>query len=169
MFALVQVNFGDVKIPRELEPPRPARLAALSGVHGVSSEPVVAVDAQTLLVPHFSYDGEAPDAKFWVGRGRTPTSGGIRIPDENGKEAPLRRYDRKTIVLTLPGVSDAKASAQKRKKQMANTMGSIGMKCSKRQRRYCIGIYELQFIMLLCKLFDVLSSVVLCLYPINNK
>jgi hypothetical protein len=25
------------------------------------------------------------------------------VPDENGKEVPLRRYDRKTIVLTLPG------------------------------------------------------------------
>lgn len=43
------------------------------------------------------------DAKFWVGRGTKPTSQGIRIPDENGKETPLRRYDKKTIVLTLPG------------------------------------------------------------------
>jgi hypothetical protein len=44
------------------------------------------------------------DAKFWVGRGETPSPQGIRIPDENGKEAPLRKYDKKTIVLTLPGV-----------------------------------------------------------------
>lgn len=43
------------------------------------------------------------DAKFWVGAGPTPSSQGIRVPDENGKEQPLRRYDRKTIVLTLPG------------------------------------------------------------------
>lgn len=43
------------------------------------------------------------DAKFWVGTGLTPSPQGIRIPDENGKEQPLRRYDRKTIVLTLPG------------------------------------------------------------------
>lgn len=43
------------------------------------------------------------DAKFWVGRGQKPTPNGIKIPDENGKESPLRRYDRKTIVLTLPG------------------------------------------------------------------
>ncbi|CAH0597568.1 unnamed protein product [Chrysodeixis includens] len=42
-------------------------------------------------------------AKFWVGRGDKPSPQGIRIPDENGKEAPLRKYDRKTIVLTLPG------------------------------------------------------------------
>lgn len=39
-----------------------------------------------------------------MGRGQKPTaSGGIRIPDENGRETPLRKYDQKTIVLTLPG------------------------------------------------------------------
>lgn len=26
----------------------------------------------------------------------------MKIADENGKETPLRRYDKKTIVLTLP-------------------------------------------------------------------
>ncbi|XP_068625418.1 protein Skeletor, isoforms D/E-like [Battus philenor] len=78
-------------------------MGALRGVHGVRSDPIVVVDAQTLLVPNFSYDGEAPDAKFWVGRGEQPSPQGIRIPDENGKEAPLRKYDAKTIVLTLPG------------------------------------------------------------------
>ncbi|KAM3958654.1 DM13 and DOMON_DOH domain-containing protein skeletor isoform 2-T2 [Aphomia sociella] len=97
------VNFGDVSIPRDLDYPKPAKVGALRGVHGVSSDAVVVVDAQTLLVPNFSYDGEAPDAKFWVGRGDKPSPQGIRIPDENGKEAPLRKYDRKTVVLTLPG------------------------------------------------------------------
>jgi len=38
-----------------------------------------------------------------VGAGDKPTPQGIRVADENGKEMPLRRYDRKTIVLTLPG------------------------------------------------------------------
>jgi hypothetical protein len=56
----VQVNFGDVSIPRDAEFPKPAKVGALRGVHGVSSDPVVVVDAQTLLVPNFSYDGEAP-------------------------------------------------------------------------------------------------------------
>ncbi|EDW23844.1 GL23703 [Drosophila persimilis] len=96
------VNFGDVAIPASLDFPRPQKISALRGVHGVSSENIVIVDAQTLLVPNFSYDGEAPDAKFWVGRGQRPTPEGLRIPDENGKENPLRRYERKTIVLTLP-------------------------------------------------------------------
>lgn len=43
------------------------------------------------------------DAKFWVGVGDKPTPQGVRVADENGKETPLRRYDHKTIVLTLPG------------------------------------------------------------------
>ncbi|XP_011297024.1 protein Skeletor, isoforms B/C isoform X1 [Fopius arisanus] len=97
------VNFGDVRIPRGFDYPKPQKLSPLDGVHLVSSEPVVVVDAQTLLVPSFSYDGEAPDAKFWVGAGPHPSSQGVRVPDENGKMSPLRRYDRKTIVLTLPG------------------------------------------------------------------
>ncbi|CAB3258619.1 unnamed protein product [Arctia plantaginis] len=98
-----EVNFGDVSISRSIEYPRPAKVGALKGVHAVSSDPIVIVDAQTILVPNFSYDGEAPDAKFWVGRGDRPSPQGIRIPDENGKEVPLRRYDKKTVVLTLPG------------------------------------------------------------------
>lgn len=54
------VNFGDVTIPNNLDFPRPQKLTGLAGVHGVKSDPIVVVDAQTLLVPNFSYDGEAP-------------------------------------------------------------------------------------------------------------
>lgn len=54
------MNFGDVRIPRGFDYPKPQKLGTLSGVHGVSSEPIVVVDAQTLLIPSFSYDGEAP-------------------------------------------------------------------------------------------------------------
>ncbi|KAL3267917.1 hypothetical protein HHI36_007055 [Cryptolaemus montrouzieri] len=97
------VNFGDVKIPRNLDYPRPLKIDPLQGVHGISSDNIVIVDAQTLLIPNLSYDGEAPDAKFWVGQGSKPSPQGIRVPDENGKEIPLRRYDKKTVVLTLPG------------------------------------------------------------------
>ncbi|XP_055594127.1 protein Skeletor, isoforms B/C [Uranotaenia lowii] len=97
------VNFGDVVIRNDLDFPRPTKIGQLGGIHDVSSDNIVIVDAQTLLIPNFNYDGEAPDAKFWVGRGAKPSPQGIRIPDENGKETPLRRYDKKTIVLTLPG------------------------------------------------------------------
>ncbi|XP_034937242.1 protein Skeletor, isoforms B/C isoform X2 [Chelonus insularis] len=97
------VNFGDVRIPRGFDFPKPQKLAALNGIHRVKSDPIVVIDAQTLLVPSFSYDGEAPDVKFWVGTGSAPSPQGIRVPDENGKTAPLPSYNNKTIVLTLPG------------------------------------------------------------------
>lgn len=54
------VNFGDVTIPSNLDFPRPQKINNLNGVHGVKSDNIVIVDAQTLLVPNFSYDGEAP-------------------------------------------------------------------------------------------------------------
>ncbi|XP_046383111.1 protein Skeletor, isoforms B/C [Ischnura elegans] len=100
-----EVNFADVKIPAGFDFPKPIKIGALgAGVHGVKSDPITIVDAQTLLVPNFSYDGEAPDAKFWVGPGSKPNSQGIRVADENGKlGTPLKRYDRRTLVLTLPG------------------------------------------------------------------
>ena len=41
-------------------------LAALT--HDLLSR-VVVVDAQTFLIPNFTYDGQAPDAHFHVGRG----------------------------------------------------------------------------------------------------
>ena len=46
------------------------------------------------------------DAFFWVGAGSDPTKNGFegtKVADENGKTEPLRRYDAKTLVLTLPG------------------------------------------------------------------
>lgn len=54
------VNFGDVSIPKNFDFPRPYKLGALKGVHAVSSDNIVVVDAQTILIPNFSYDGEAP-------------------------------------------------------------------------------------------------------------
>lgn len=54
------MNFGDVKIPRNFDYPRPQKIDGLKGVHGVSSDNIVIVDAQTLLIPNLSYDGEAP-------------------------------------------------------------------------------------------------------------
>lgn len=54
------MNFGDVKIPRSLDYPRPQKIEPLKGVHAISSDNIVIVDAQTLLIPNLSYDGEAP-------------------------------------------------------------------------------------------------------------
>ena len=54
------VNFGDVTIPKNLDFPKPQKIGALKGVHEISSDQIVIVDAQTLLIPNFTYDGEAP-------------------------------------------------------------------------------------------------------------
>ena len=35
------------------------------------------VDAQTFLIPSFNYDGQAPDAHFWVGTGERPGPEGM--------------------------------------------------------------------------------------------
>lgn len=54
------VNFGDIAIPKNLDFPRPQKVGSLKGVHEVLSDNIVIVDAQTLLIPNFSYDGQAP-------------------------------------------------------------------------------------------------------------
>lgn len=58
------VDFGSIKIPANLDFPRPQKISNLRGVHSVSSDDIVIVDAQTLLIPNFSYDGEAPGELF---------------------------------------------------------------------------------------------------------
>lgn len=42
------------------------------------------------------------DAHFWVGVGAQPGPDGTVVPDENGATKPLKRYEGKTIVITLP-------------------------------------------------------------------
>lgn len=54
------VDFGNVLINKNLDFPRPKKVGNLKGIHAVSSDNVVIVDAQTLLIPNFSYDGVAP-------------------------------------------------------------------------------------------------------------
>lgn len=62
------VDFGNVVIPKNLDFPRPQKIAGLNGIHAVHSDNIVIVDAQTLLIPNFSYDGTAPgndDCNFY--------------------------------------------------------------------------------------------------------
>lgn len=57
--------------------PRPQKIDGFAGVeHDVKSDRLVVVDAQTFLIPNFSYDGQAPDAFFWVGKGDRPSQEG---------------------------------------------------------------------------------------------
>ncbi|XP_021961187.1 protein Skeletor, isoforms B/C [Folsomia candida] len=97
-----EVNFGDLYIPLNLDYPQPHVVGSLVGQQGVTSGPIVVVDAQTILVPDFTYDGQAPDLHFWVGRG-VPGPQGVRVPDETGTDGALQKADKKTMVLSLPG------------------------------------------------------------------
>ena len=56
------MDFGNVILPRPVtDYPRPQKLGRMvTREHGVASSDVVAGDAQTLLVPYFTYDGEGP-------------------------------------------------------------------------------------------------------------
>jgi len=97
------VNFGELTVPGRLNYPRPQKISRFDGIHDVSSDKVVVVDAQTFLIPNFTYDGQAPDAHFWVGTGNRPGPEGSGVADENGSNDPLRRYSEKTLVIVLPG------------------------------------------------------------------
>ncbi|TRY81057.1 hypothetical protein TCAL_09448 [Tigriopus californicus] len=96
------VNFGELVFPDRVPYPRPQKISPFDGIHDVKSESIVVVDAQTFLIPSFSYDGTAPDAHFWVGKGTRPGPEGNYIADENGSNEPLKKYGKKTLVVVLP-------------------------------------------------------------------
>ena len=62
------------------------------------------VDQFRLRYVGFSYDGQGPDAFFYVGqKGSKPSEeNGRKIPNEIGSESVLRKYDNENIVLALP-------------------------------------------------------------------
>lgn len=80
-----QNTFGDIYILEEFEPPSVQKISQLAGKRNmVSSGGVEIVDAKTLRLPDFRYDGTAAEAQFWVGVGPQPGSKGHKVPDENG-------------------------------------------------------------------------------------
>ncbi|XP_067006785.2 protein Skeletor, isoforms B/C [Anabrus simplex] len=99
-----QNTFGDIYIPEEFEPPATQKISQINGhSHNVSSESIEVIDAKTLRIPEFTYDGETKDTYFWVGVGPQPSSKGTKVPDEYGYLDPLRAYKKETIQLQLPG------------------------------------------------------------------
>ncbi|KAK7791145.1 hypothetical protein R5R35_008577 [Gryllus longicercus] len=99
-----QNTFGDIYIPEDFEPPATQRISQFSAVaHNVSSESIEIIDAKTLKIPDFRYDGLGKDTYFWVGQGPQPSSKGTKIPDEYGYLDPIRAYKGEHITLQLPG------------------------------------------------------------------
>ena len=50
-----------------------------------------------------SYDGQGPDAYFYAGERGQPSRNGYLIANEKGSTDILEAYNKKDIVLTLPG------------------------------------------------------------------
>ncbi|XP_049277508.1 protein Skeletor, isoforms B/C isoform X3 [Anopheles funestus] len=73
--------------------------------HGIKGQ-VYAVDESTLFVKGFAYDGNAPDAFFWVGNSPRPSPEGYIIPypeEYSGREPPvLQQHNNTDIILKLP-------------------------------------------------------------------
>ncbi|XP_022900709.1 protein Skeletor, isoforms B/C [Onthophagus taurus] len=99
-----QNTFGDIYIPEEFEPPKVQKIPKLDGKgNSVDSDPIEVIDAKTLRLPKFKYDGLAKKAHFWVGVGPQPNSKGQLVPDEYGYVDALRAYNGQSIILELPG------------------------------------------------------------------
>lgn len=80
------MNFGDVFLPKDLEPPRNRVLPEFRRLaHGLRSGNITILDAKTFYIPNLHYDGAGPDAYFWVGNGSEPSSMGIKVPNEMGR------------------------------------------------------------------------------------
>ncbi|XP_023944110.2 protein Skeletor, isoforms B/C [Bicyclus anynana] len=100
-----QSAFGDVYVPDEFEAPAERTLTPLVAAPGarLASGPVRFVDAATLVIPDFRYDGAGDEVYFWTGVGPQPSSRGLKVPDEDGYLEPLRAYSGEDVRLTLPG------------------------------------------------------------------
>ncbi|KPM09787.1 Skeletor, isoforms D/E-like protein 2 [Sarcoptes scabiei] len=96
-------SMGYVSIPYNLDLPRPLEINPLTGfAHNIRSGPITIVDAQTILVPDFWYDGLGPAAYWWMTRGPRQSPQGLRLKDEKGSVRPLRAFRGETVLLSLP-------------------------------------------------------------------
>ncbi|XP_044727087.1 protein Skeletor, isoforms B/C, partial [Chrysoperla carnea] len=99
-----QNTFGDIYIPEEFEPPSFQKISQLNGkLHNVNSGTVEILDAKTIRIPEFTYDGKGKETYFWIGVGPQPSSKGNRVPDERGYVDNLRAYSSEEVILELPG------------------------------------------------------------------
>lgn len=80
-----QNTFGDIYIPEEFETPNIQQIGQLvSKSSTIRSENIEIVDAKTLKLCNFYYDGKGKDTYFYVGVGPQPASKGHKVPDEYG-------------------------------------------------------------------------------------
>ncbi|XP_006815462.1 protein Skeletor, isoforms B/C-like [Saccoglossus kowalevskii] len=95
------VDFGHIYIPNNFDAPLeydagPFREYA----HGLKGH-VYITDSRTFRIENLHYDGNGPDAYFWVGTGSSPHRRGSKVPDENGSTRKLSGYNGDTISITM--------------------------------------------------------------------
>ena len=77
---------GTATFPANIRVPSPRVLTEFSRLdHGLRSGEVTILDHKTIRIPDLHYDGRAPAATFWVGKGPAPHRGGQKIPNEFGR------------------------------------------------------------------------------------
>ncbi|XP_064465589.1 protein Skeletor, isoforms B/C-like isoform X2 [Ornithodoros turicata] len=101
-------NFGQVRIPRNLELPAEQTIGNFqNGAHAIRSAAVTLLDSQTVHIAQFYYDGTGPDAYFMVGNSDHVTDvAATKVPNNKGSTQKLGRYDGEDIVLHLPASLD---------------------------------------------------------------
>merc|ERR1719431_1421447 len=87
-------------------------IRAFDGIHDVSSDKVVVVDAQTFLIPNFTYNGQAPDAHFWVGEGSRPGPEGTVLLGESRSK--LSSASIESLLLQDPGIAGILGTEEQR-------------------------------------------------------
>ena len=61
------------------------------------------MDAKTIKIPAFTYDGQGGEVYFFAGEGPQPSSKGFIVPDELGYLDPIGIYRNQDVILQLPG------------------------------------------------------------------
>ncbi|XP_072030814.1 uncharacterized protein [Amphiura filiformis] len=118
MFA---ANFGQVLIPDGFEAPSEYLLTTTDGsgnvvplelgfprrVHNVHADKVYIMDTRRIRLENLDYDGNGPQANYWIGSGNTPNSDGWAAWDENWSDQYLpysstEAFNQKTVIITIP-------------------------------------------------------------------
>jgi len=77
-------------------------IGSLNSYHHQVGGEVFSVDASTILIKNFVYDGNGKDTFFWAGSSNRPGSKGFIVPDKNGKTNVLDKYYQEEFTLKLP-------------------------------------------------------------------
>ncbi|XP_067142966.1 protein Skeletor, isoforms B/C-like isoform X2 [Centruroides vittatus] len=72
-----------------------------TNAHGVKGT-VYAASKNSFYLVGFEYDGQGPDAFFWVGTTPQPSVNGSIVPNEKGLKEVLKQYNKQDIIISLP-------------------------------------------------------------------